>query len=271
MIIAAICLGAVALLAGIVLFLIFPSAKGHADLDLLKGAHIAHRGLHDLTPNTPENSLPAFEAAASAGYIIENDIHVTADGQVVVFHDDDAKRMCGVDIIIEQSTLAELKSLRLGDTDLQIPTLQECLDLVDGRVPLLIEFKCKTFGDTDRLCQAADEILSKYKGKYIVQSFFPPVCGWYKKHRKDICRGQLAAAFKGEEFYKRLLGCTFFNFMARPHFLSYCHSDEAHPFRRLNSRLGAFPVGWTFHCQAEIDKVKDKFNTYIFEGFLPEK
>ncbi len=257
--------------AGLVLFLICPALKKHPDLELLKGAHIAHRGLHDIDTKklTPENTLPAFEAAVARGYIIENDIHVTADGQVVVFHDDDAMRMCGSPLVIEKSTLAEIKQLRIKGSDLQIPTLQECLDTVNGQVPLLIEFKCKTFKDSRRLCEAADKILSAYKGKYFVQSFFPPVCGWYKKHRKDICRGQLAASFKGEELHKKILGCTFFNFLARPHFLSYCHGDEKHPFRRLNSRLGAFPVGWTFHSQQEIDNMKPHFNTFIFEDFIP--
>ncbi len=253
----------------LVLFLICPAIKEHPDLELLKGAHIAHRGLHDLSENTPENSLAAFEEAAVRGYIIENDIHITADGQVVVFHDDDAKRMCGSELIIEKATLAELKQLRLKGTELQIPTLKECLDTVDGRVPLLIEFKCKTFAECRRLCEAANDILKNYKGKYFVQSFFPPACGWYKKHRKDICRGQLAANFKGEELYKRILGCTFFNFIARPHFLSYCHNDEKHPFRRLNTLLGAFPVGWTFRTQKELDGMKKHFNTYIFEEFIP--
>ena len=259
------------LLVAVVLFLICPATKRHPDLEILKGAHIAHRGLHDLSENTPENSLPAFDAAAKQGYIIENDIHITADGEVVVFHDDNVARMCGAEGIIEQMTLAELKALRLLDTDLQIPTLKECLELVDGRVPLLIEFKCLDFKTCERLCTAADKILSEYKGKYFVQSFFPPVCAWYKKHRKDVCRGQLAEAFEKEALYKRLLGCTLYNFMARPHFLSYCHQHEKHPFRRLNTALGAFPVGWTFHSQEEIEGVKDKFNTYIFEGFLPNK
>ena len=72
------------LLVAVVLFLICPATKRHPDLEVLKGAHIAHRGLHDLSENTPENSLPAFDAAAKQGYIIENDIHITADGEVVL-------------------------------------------------------------------------------------------------------------------------------------------------------------------------------------------
>ena len=259
------------LLAALFLFASFPSIKSHPDLELLKGAHIAHRGLHDLEPNTPENSLPSFEAAAQKGYIIENDIHITADGEVVVFHDHNPERMCGVSGRIEEMTLAEIKQLRLLDTDCQIPTLKECLDLVDGRVPFLIEFKSEDMKDCERLCVAANEILKDYKGKYFVQSFYPPAMMWYKKHRKDICRGQLSCAFRKGPFRNKLAACTLFNFMSRPHFLSYCHQDETHPCRRLNTLLGAFPVGWTFTSQKDVDGMKNKFNTYIFEGFLPEK
>ena len=271
MTVALIILGVLAVLLAAFLFMVFPSVKKHSDLELLKGAFIAHRGLHDLEPNTPENSLPAFDAAARQGYIIENDIHITADGEVVIFHDGTPKRMCGVEGKIEDMTLAEIKKLHLLNTDLQIPTLKECLDLVDGRVPLLIEFKCEDSKTCERLCVAANEILKDYKGKYFVQSFYPLAVRWYKKHRKDICRGQLACTFKNGPLVKRMLGCTLFNFFARPHFLSYCHNDEKHPCRRLNTLLGAFPVGWTFRTQQEIDAVKDKFNTYIFEEFVPEK
>lgn len=56
----------------------------------------AHRGLHTEDGTVPENSLPAFRAAAEAGYAVEMDVHLTADDQLVVFHDDTLERMCGV-------------------------------------------------------------------------------------------------------------------------------------------------------------------------------
>ena len=167
-------LAALAAVSLLLLFLVFPSARRHPAREKLRGRYIAHRGLHDLAENTPENSLAAFRAAAEQGHMIENDIHLTADGEVVVFHDSLLKRMCGVDGRIEQMTLAGLKKCRLQGTDEQIPTLQECLEAVDGRVPLLIEFKCDRT-TCKPLCEAANKILSAYKGEYFVQSFYPPV------------------------------------------------------------------------------------------------
>lgn len=261
-------LGVLVLLCALLLVLVFPARRRHPHRALLDGAFIAHRGLHDDT--LPENSLAAFQAAVKAGYIIENDIHLTADGEVVVFHDDNPRRMCGVEGRIEQMTLAELKALRLKDSDRQIPTLKECLDAVDGQVPLLIEFKCPNARTCTPLCEAADKILAEYKGLYFVQSFYPPVLRWYRRHRPDVCRGQLASAFPGEGLVKRLLGCMVFNCLSRPDFVSYEHRFAAHPCRRLVSRLGAFPVGWTFQSQEELTRHRTDFRTYIFEGFIPK-
>lgn len=252
----------------VLLFLIFPATRKHSDRNILKGLYIAHRGLHDIAKGIPENSLPAFEAAIKQGFAIENDIHLTKDGQVVVFHDDDMKRMCSLDKKIKDITLEEIKALKLLNTPFTVPTLKECLEVIDGKVPLLIEFKYD--GNSKALCEKANEILSEYSGKYFVQSFYPQNLYWYRKHRKDICRGQLSCSFKGEAFYKKLSGCLLFNFISRPDFVSYDHRDENHPCRRLVTRLGAFPVGWTFTDQKALDKNKRSFKAYIFENFIPK-
>lgn len=83
----------------------------------------------------PENSLPAFRAAAEAGYAVEMDVHLTADDRLVVFHDDTLERMCGVQGVIDDFTLAELRALRLGKTECVIPTFAEALEALGGRVP----------------------------------------------------------------------------------------------------------------------------------------
>lgn len=250
------------------LFLVFPAARKHGDLNTLCGLYIAHRGLHDKEKGIPENSLEAFESAAAMGFAIENDIHLTKDGEVVVFHDDNALRMCGVDRKISEMTLGEIKELRLLGTDRTIPTLKECLAVINGRVPLLIEFKRD--GKVSHLCSAADKILREYKGKYFVQSFYPQVLSWYKKHNKSVCRGQLSSAFRGDPFYKRLAGLLIFNALSRPDFVSYEYTDGDYLPRKLVTRLGAFPVGWTFRSKAETEKGRKFFKTFIFEDYIPE-
>lgn len=91
-------LAAVIIISALLLiFMICPALRKHPDIKLLYKRYIAHRGLHDLEANTPENSLASFRKAAEEGYAIENDIHLTADGEVIVFHDNNLIRMCGID------------------------------------------------------------------------------------------------------------------------------------------------------------------------------
>ncbi|MBQ8004802.1 MAG: glycerophosphodiester phosphodiesterase [Clostridia bacterium] len=262
-------IGLIVLLFTVFVFMIAPAKRKHEDRKILKGLFIAHRGLHDASRQVPENSIAAFRAAAEKGYAIENDIHLTKDGRVVVFHDDDLYRMCSIKARPEDMTLEELKKLRLGGTDEAIPTLEECLEVIDGRVPLLIEFKCKS-GSAAPICIAADAILRGYNGKYFVQSFYPPVLSWYKRNRKDVMRGQLSSAFKGDKLHMRMLGCLLFNFMSRPDFVSYDFKYAKEPSRLFCGLLGAFPVGWTFKDQKDIESCRKQFDAYIFEGFLPE-
>ena len=260
-------LGVTVFLLLLFLILITPACRKHPHLENLKGLYIAHRGLHNIDKGIPENSLEAFKNAVNHGFAIENDIHLTKDGAVVVFHDDTLKRMCGINRKISEMTLGEIKELRLLSTRHTIPTLEECLEVIDGKVPLLIEFK--NDGKTKELCAAADKILKNYGGKYFVQSFYPQVLLWYRHHNKKVCRGQLSTTFKGESFYKRLAGCLIFNFLSRPDFISYEHTYGNYPPRKLATKLGAFPVGWTYKNKEQTDKSKKYFKTFIFEDYIP--
>lgn len=258
----------IAVLSGILLFMAMPSIRRHPDRKLLSGLFIAHRGLHN--SEIPENSIPAFLEAAANGFAIENDIHLTADGEIVVFHDGTLERMCGISRKIEDLTLAEIKQCRLKDTNERIPTLKECLDAIDGRVPLLIEFKCDTI-NCGKLCVKANEILENYNGKYFIQSFNPAVPTWYKKHRKDVLRGQLAMYYNGKSIVKHLASSFLLNFGARPDFVAYDQSEWGRVSFKIQRLLGAMPVGWTFRSQNEIDTKKHCFKTFIFENFIPKK
>ena len=255
----------IGILLALFIFLICPAIRKHPDRKLLEGKFIAHRGYHTVN-GTVENSLSSFKAAAEAGFIIENDIHLTKDGEVLVFHDDNLVRMCGSEIKPEESTLAELKEFCLIGSDEKIPTLKECLEVVDGRVPLLIEFKGT---DCEHLCTAANEILKDYNGKYFIQSFNPLMVRWYKKNRPDIMRGQLASAFYKEPLKLKLVGALLLNFLSRPDFVSYEFRYENNFFRRFATFLGAFPVAWTYRNREDYEKTKNTYKTFIFERFIP--
>lgn len=144
----------------------------------------AHRGLHR-APATIENSLTAFAAALEYGAGIECDLRLTADNQIIVFHDADAQRLCGDPAVIGQSTLVELSNLRLGGHPL--PTLAQLFALVAGRVPILLEVKVD--GDLWRFGSALVAALYGYAGPLGVMSFHPGMMRWLKTNAPHLRRG----------------------------------------------------------------------------------
>lgn len=147
-------------------------------------AGFAHRGLHRGS-DYPENSLLAFAAALEIGAGIECDLRLTADDQILVFHDADAKRMCGSPMRIGASRLAELGRLRLGDGP--VPTLESLLHLVGGRVPLLLEVKVAD--DIWRWAPALKRALGDYRGPLGVMSFDPRLPRLLKTNLRGVRRG----------------------------------------------------------------------------------
>jgi glycerophosphoryl diester phosphodiesterase len=129
-------------------------------------AGFAHRGLHGPSPLV-ENSLAAFEACLEAGAGVECDVRLTRDGEIVVFHDSNALRLTGSDLVIEQAMLAEVRQLPFPGRP--VPTLSELLRLVSGRAPMLIEAKCR--GRRADWCHALEKTLWDYRGPYGVMSF----------------------------------------------------------------------------------------------------
>ena len=149
------------------------------------GQHgFAHRGLHGVDPFV-ENSRNAFLAALEWGAGIECDLRLTADGQMVVFHDADATRLCKDPLFIAQSTLADVQRLLVGGHP---PLgLGELLDLVAGRVPLLLEVKAES--DHWRSGPALLTALGTYAGPFGVMSFDPRIARWLKTNAPDVRRG----------------------------------------------------------------------------------
>ena len=191
------------------IFLLAPRLSGRKRVHPFLGVKWAHRGLHDKKRGIPENSFPAFRAAIEAGDGIELDVHLTKDGQLVVFHDDTFERICGRRGRVEDTSYEEMQKYRLAETKERIPLLSEVLQLVDGKVPLLIEVKLP---NTDtKICRKLDEELRKYHGEYMIQSFNSLVLRWMKKYRNEIPRGQLSENLrKNKEQYvlEHIYVCT---------------------------------------------------------------
>ena len=164
---------------------------------------IAHRALHDVNAGRPENSRAAIEAAIRAGYGIEIDIQRSSDGVAMVFHDYTLDRLAEATGPIATRTAAELGQLRLKGNDEGIPTLSEVLELVDGRVPLLIEVKDQdgqmgpNVGPLETAI-AAD--LAGYGGPVALMSFNPNSVAALAELLPETARGLTTCSWRAEHW-----------------------------------------------------------------------
>lgn len=225
-----------------------PSRQKAAARAAVCGRTFAHRGLYAADQSVPENSLPAFYAAAQAGYGVELDVQLTRDGRVVVFHDDTLLRACGMDARVDAFTFDELAArMRLFGTAERIPLLTEAFDALGGRAPLIVELK--TGGDRYALCARTLKLLRSYGGPYCVESFDPYIVRWFYRNAPDVMRGQLAEQMRRSRpslglVRSLLLSRTLTNCLTRPHFVAYRVGPLPWPVR-LCAALGALLVGWT--------------------------
>lgn len=237
------------------------------------GVLYAHRGLHDKQSGVPENSMTAFCRAVEAGYGIELDVQLTKDGIPVIFHDFTLERMCGVSGKIEALTYEELQLLSLGQTTEKIPALKEFLDMAAGKVPLIVELKIESLNLS--LCPAVHKLLAGYQGVYCIESFNPLALIWYRRYHKEVMRGQLSTNFRRDGNYKSVLHFALshllMNWVTKPDFIAYNCLFQQEFGRRLCRKLYKnLAVAWTVRSQEQLDSLRQDFDLFIFEGFLPE-
>lgn len=152
---------------------------------------LAHRGYHDLKSGRAENSLSAFQAAIDASFAIECDLQVSSTGEPVVFHDPVLGRMTGIDGYVKDFAPEDLSNFKLAETGDAIAQLSTHLDMVAGKVPLVLELK-GIEGDNSALVQGVGKALMAYQGEAAVMSFNHGICSQFRSLLPDIPRGLTA-------------------------------------------------------------------------------
>lgn len=226
---------------------------------------VAHRGLHDKTKGVPENSLTAFQLAVERGHAIEMDIRITADNQLIVFHDAQLKRMTGVPGQVAKWTLSDLKKLRLLGTEEQIPTVDEMLALVDGKVPLLIEIKSDGPANVGRLEPLLMEKLAQYQGSFILESFEPQVLIWLRRNAPQYIRGQLGEYSKDDPKITNYCKYLMFNPLVKPDFIAFHIGSIDHKLRLACKKKGVPLMGWTIRTQDDLKRARQLCDGIIYE------
>lgn len=243
-------------------------------LEWLTARPVAHRGLHG--NGIIENSLSAAAAAIAANYAIEVDLQLSADGEVVVFHDDTLDRLTVENGPVGERTVAELTKIKLASSGDTIPTLADLLMLVAGTTPLVLELKSSWDRDT-KLAEKVSTQLVDYAGPVAVMSFDPDLVAALKNHAPGLPRGIVAERwyrYKDWDFLsfgrKQALGLLLHIFRTKPHFVAYAQFD----LPAIAPLLARFLFGmrlltWTVRTEKERARVSKWVNQVIFEHIRP--
>lgn len=262
-------------------YLILPGNKKKCnDSSWLYKNYIAHRGLFNNEKGIIENSSTAFLKAIEKNFTIETDLHLTLDNKVIVFHDDDFKRLCGVNKQIKEMTLKQIKGLSYENSTDKVMEFSEFLALIDGNTDLLLELKHQNKKNDDVLCEKVAELLKDYKGRYAIQSFYPNILAWFKKHYPNVIRGQLCTIIDLKEEREKSKGKglkgvlnvvskwiynqKLSNFMGRPLFISHNYKDIN--FMAKVTHLFMPMIVYTVDNKKAYLEFKDKVENIIFEN-----
>lgn len=231
----------------------------------LRARPFAHRGLHG--SDVIENSRAAFSAAISGGYGIELDVQASREGEAFVFHDARFDRLADATGTLAETRGVDIEKIRLKGTNETIPRLSAVLDLVAGRVPILIEIKVDK-GPVGVLCLAVRRALEGYDGPVAIMSFHPDVGRWFRVHAARIVRGmviteQEASALpdRGRQAVERRLGL----WRARPDFLAYDVRDFPSRFAADQKRRGLPILTWTVRTPEQEAVAARHADEIIFE------
>jgi glycerophosphoryl diester phosphodiesterase len=235
---------------------------------------IAHRGWHG--PGRPENSLEAARAAAHAGYAVECDVQLSADGEAVVFHDAALDRLTDASGRVADVSAASLTALPLMGTQARIPTLADLLAALSGAVPLICEIKSGFDGDM-RLADRAAEIARGYDGPLAFKSFDPEIVAHLRASDCERPLGIVAEAHYDDPYFAAMSApakrdAAAFTHIARtrPDFLSWHVGDLPHATPTLMRALAAKPVmAWTVRKPEQWALAREFADQAVFEGEVP--
>lgn len=213
----------------------------------IKNNLIAHRGMFN-NKDIPENSYPAFKLAIENNYDFELDVHLTSDNKLVVFHDYNLKRMCGVDVNIQDTAYEELLKYPLLNTNEKIPLLRDILKLNNDRCLIDIEIK-----NTKRIKQTIYFLIKELKNynNYIMKSFNPKIVHYIRDNYPSIECGLLLTHDYNNFFYNLILRKNFILRYCKPNFIAISKQlYKTDHYKELSNKYPVFV--WTIKKNDEM-------------------
>jgi len=249
---------------------------GRKALDWLTAQPIAHRGLHDAAAGVIENTPAAVRAATAAGYGIEVDLQVSADGEAMVHHDDVLGRLTDGKGRLDQMSAAELKRVPFLGTDSRMITLGELCELVGGRVPIFPELKSRFDGDP-RLPLRVAAVLLSYRGPVAPMSFDPLQLQELRQKAPALPRGIVAAKYRPHPYWDQMppwlrhrMGSLLPALACQPQFVAYAIDNLPALAPLLARRIFRLPLlTWVVRTPLERQRSQRFADQMIFESFRP--
>ena len=239
---------------------------------------IAHRGLHDITLGRIENTAPAFEAAIAAGFGIECDLRPASDGTPFVFHDRMLDRLVEATGPIASYSPSKLSVLRYRNQNTPLLSFGDLLELVAGKVPLLVEIKSDWDAPDSQFLAAVADLSLGYRGPLALMSFDPAVMAAMRNLAPGLPRGIVSGSYEGPEWWSeaidserafRLRHCLEAG-PAQPSFIAYHVDDLPTPVTRFAREVMRLPVfAWTVRTEAQLRHAAAWADAPIFEGCDP--
>lgn len=231
--------------------------------DWLTARPIAHRGFHDMNNSVYENTLTAFARAVEAGFAIECDLQYAADGVPMVFHDGTLDRLCTLKGSLRDRLSSDLAQMAIGGTKDRIPSVPQLLDLVAGKVPLVIELKgCK--GDDEGFTGAVLEALEGYGGPVALMSFDTWLLDELAALEAPMPLGLTACGTQEADFERHRAimkkGLSF---------VSYDYHHLPNPFVDEEKAKGTAIITWTVRDAEGRAATRAHGDQMTFEGFDP--
>jgi glycerophosphoryl diester phosphodiesterase len=242
-------------------------------LDWLTARPVAHRGLHDGVA-VIENTPSAVAAAIAAGYGVEVDLQITADGEAMVHHDDALGRLTEGEGHLAALTAAELKRVPFRQTSDRMMTLGDLVDLVAGRTTLVLELKSHWDGDP-RLVERICRTLGRSVARLAAMSFDPWQIAGIREQAPALPRGIVAERRRdrGDAAQTGAVSRLVYGrgvFRARPQFIAYHVKDLPGTLPLLARNMLGLPVlAWTVRGEDDRRRAERWADQIIFEGFRP--
>jgi glycerophosphoryl diester phosphodiesterase len=245
-------------------------------LDWLTARPLAHRGLHDASAGVIENTASAFAAAIAAGYGIECDLQISADGEAMVHHDDALGRLTSGSGRLADMAAAEIKAVRFQQSADRILPLSELCELVGGRATLVLELKSHFDGDR-RLVERTAEVLAGYAGPVAVMSFDPAMIEAVRQITPGLPRGMVAERHYSHHEWDRLppserrrMAYMLHAMRTRPHFVAYAIKDLPAAAPLIARWIFGLPLlTWTVRNKDDRRLAARWADQMIFEGIRP--